>query len=147
MKHTPLILLLFFANYFVTAQNIQNNPKSNHGNKFEQLGTILPDANNFRAASGAPGSEYWQQRADYDIDAFLNEKKLLLEGNEQITYYNNSPDPLSYLWLQLDENEHSARTMHWPHGPKAVPVESCFGTRDSVVAYKVRTLSYQLSAH
>ncbi|MEO6904287.1 MAG: M1 family metallopeptidase [Bacteroidia bacterium] len=108
MKHTPLILLLFFVNYFVTAQNIQNNPKSNHGNKFEQLGTILPDANNFRAASGAPGSEYWQQRADYDIDAFLNEKKLLLEGNEQITYYNNSPDPLSYLWLQLDENEHSA---------------------------------------
>jgi len=48
--------------------------KSNHGNKFEQLGTILPDANNFRTASGAPGNQYWQQKADYEIDAFLNEK-------------------------------------------------------------------------
>jgi hypothetical protein len=122
MKHTSLILLLFFTNYFTTAQNIQNNPKSNHGNKFEQLGTILPDANNFRTASGAPGNEYWQQRADYDIDAFLNEKELLLEGSEQITYYNNSPDPLSYLWLQLDENEHSAanEANHFD-GSKIVP--------------------------
>ncbi|MGZ4033603.1 MAG: M1 family metallopeptidase [Bacteroidia bacterium] len=88
------------------SQNIQNNPKSNHGNKFEQLGTILPTPNNFRTASGAPGNQYWQQKADYDIDAFLNEKEGILEGSEQITYTNNSPDPLSYLWLQLDENEH-----------------------------------------
>lgn len=88
------------------SQNIQNNPKSNHGNKFEQLGTILPTPNNYRAASGAPGKDYWQQRADYDIDAFLNEKEMRLEGSEQITYYNNSPDALAYLWLQLDENEH-----------------------------------------
>lgn len=89
------------------SQNIQNNPKSNHGNKFEQLGTILPTPNDFRAASGAPGNAYWQQRADYDIDAFLNEKEGKLEGNEQVTYYNNSPDVLNYLWLQLDENEHN----------------------------------------
>lgn len=88
------------------AQNIQNNPTSNHGNKFEQLGTILPDANNYRTSSGAPGHEYWQQRADYKISAFLNEKDLILEGEEEITYYNNSPDQLNYLWLQLDENQH-----------------------------------------
>jgi len=94
----------------IVAQNIQNNPKSNHGNKFEQLGTILPDANNFRTASGAPGNEYWQQKADYEIDAFLNEKELLLEGSEKITYFNNSPDNLNYLWLQLDENEHAPNT-------------------------------------
>jgi hypothetical protein len=92
------------------AQNIQNNPKSNHGNKFEQLGTILPDANNFRTASGAPGNQYWQQKADYEIDAFLNEKELKLEGSEKITYFNNSPDNLNYLWLQLDENEHHVKT-------------------------------------
>jgi hypothetical protein len=91
----------------VISQNIQNNPKSNHGNKFEQLGTILPDANNFRTASGAPGNQYWQQKADYEIDAFLNEKELKLEGSEKITYFNNSPDNLNYLWLQLDENEHN----------------------------------------
>ncbi|HNA93665.1 MAG TPA: hypothetical protein PKZ72_03075, partial [Saprospiraceae bacterium] len=55
------------------AQNIQNNPKSNHGNKFEQLGTILPDANSYRTASGAPGYRYWQMRADYDIEARIDE--------------------------------------------------------------------------
>ncbi|MFL5764314.1 MAG: M1 family metallopeptidase [Bacteroidia bacterium] len=101
----PVSAFLIFN--IAAAQNIRNNPASNHGNKFEQLGTILPDANNFRSASGAPGSQYWQQKADYEIDATLNEKELSLEGSEQITYSNNSPDALSYLWLQLDENQHN----------------------------------------
>src|SRR5882757_6877740 len=89
------------------AQDIQNNPGSNHGNKFEQLGTILPTPNEQRTASGAPGAKYWQQRADYDIKCALDEKALKLTGKETITYYNNSPDPLDYIWLQLDENQHS----------------------------------------
>ena len=89
------------------AQDIRNNPTSNHGNKFEQLGTILATPNEYRTASGAPGPKYWQQRADYDIKATLDEKKLLLTGTETVTYFNNSPDVLTYLWLQLDENEHS----------------------------------------
>lgn len=88
------------------AQNIQNNPSSNHGNKFEQLGTILPTPNEYRTASGAPGSKYWQQRADYEIDVTLDEKNLTIIGTETVTYHNNSPDVLSYLWLQLDENQH-----------------------------------------
>jgi hypothetical protein len=92
----------------ISAQNIQNNPGSNHGNKFEQLGTILPTPNNYRTASGAPGHEYWQQRADYDISAYLDEDKLNLKGSETITYYNNSPDELEYIWLQLDENQQSS---------------------------------------
>lgn len=90
------------------AQNIQNNPTSNHGNKFEQLGTILPTPNEYRTASGAPGPKYWQQRADYDIKCELDEKNLMLKGSERITYFNNSPDVLTYLWLQLDENEYSS---------------------------------------
>ncbi|WP_235324441.1 hypothetical protein [Pedobacter lusitanus] len=57
------------------AQNIQYNPGSNHGNKFEQLGTILATPNEQRTASGAPGVKYWQQRADYDIKCSLDEKK------------------------------------------------------------------------
>ncbi|MXV51494.1 M1 family peptidase [Pedobacter sp. HMF7647] len=89
------------------AQDIQNNPGSNHGNKFEQLGTILSTPNEQRTASGAPGVKYWQQRADYNIKCELDEKNLVLTGSETVTYYNNSPDPLSYIWLQLDENEHS----------------------------------------
>ena len=90
----------------LTAQNIQNNPQSNHGNKFEQLGTILPTPNECRTASGAPGAKYWQQRADYEIEVTLDEKNLSTIGSETVTYSNNSPDALSYLWLQLDENQH-----------------------------------------
>ncbi|WP_443945454.1 M1 family metallopeptidase [Pedobacter sp. AW1-32] len=99
--------LLLFSGSLVFAQNIQNNPGSNHGNKFEQLGTILPTPNEQRTASGAPGIKYWQQRADYNIKCELDEKNLLLTGAETVTYTNNSPDPLTYIWLQLDENEHS----------------------------------------
>lgn len=89
------------------AQNTQNNPGSNHGNKFEQLGSILPTPNEYRSASGAPGPKYWQQRADYDIKCTLDEANLKLIGSEMITYFNNSPDILTFLWLQLDENQHS----------------------------------------
>jgi len=99
------LLLLFPAVVF--SQDVQNNPKSNHGNKFEQLGTILPTPNIYRAASGAPGQGYWQNRADYEISAYLDEDKRNLKGSETITYHNNSPDNLDYLWLQLDENEQS----------------------------------------
>jgi hypothetical protein len=94
---------------FLIAQNTQNNPNSNHGNKFEQLGTILPTPNEYRTASGAPGPKYWQQRCDYDIKCELDEKNLKLTGSEVITYFNNSPNQLTYLWLQLDENQHSSK--------------------------------------
>jgi hypothetical protein len=101
----------------VMAQDIRNNPGSNHGNKFEQLGTILPTPNEYRTASGAPGTKYWQQRADYDIKATLDEKNLMLHGAETITYFNNSPDVLTYIWLQLDENEHSTtKNAGYPDG-------------------------------
>ena len=106
-KLVSTCLVIIASATVLIAQDIRNNPKSNHGNKFEQLGTILPTANEYRTASGAPGPKYWQQRADYDIKATLDEKKLLLTGAETVTYFNNSPDVLTYLWLQLDENEHS----------------------------------------
>ena len=108
MKRVLNLIILLFAFATVFSQNIQNNPESNHGNKFEQLGTILPTPNNYRTASGAPGHEYWQQRADYDITAYLDEEKLNLKGSETVTYYNNSPDELEYIWLQLDENQQSS---------------------------------------
>ena len=75
--------------------------------KFEQLGTTLPTPNNYRTASGAPGKDYWQQKADYHIRISLNDENQSITGSEQITYYNNSPDNLSYLWLQLDQNVRS----------------------------------------
>ena len=109
MKTKLLILLSCCITGTMLAQDIKNNPTSNHGNKFEALGTILPSPNEYRTASGAPGPKYWQQRCDYDIKADLDEDKLLLSGSETITYYNNSPDELTYLWMQLDENEHSSK--------------------------------------
>lgn len=108
MRKLSLLFALVLLIMFSHAQNIMNNPTSNHGNKFEQLGTILPTPNEYRTASGAPGNKYWQQRCDYNIKCELDEKNLKLIGDETITYYNNSPDVLNYLWLQLDENEHSS---------------------------------------
>lgn len=78
-----------------------------HGNKFEQLGNMLPSPNTYRNQDGSPGPDYWQQRADYDIDCRLDTENMQLHGQETITYYNNSPNTLRYLWLQLDENQHS----------------------------------------
>lgn len=108
MNKTLLFFIVLLCSAKAFSQHILNNPGSNHGNKFEQLGTILSGSNSYRSASGAPGPAYWQQRADYEINAELDEKNLRLNGSETITYYNNSPDPLSYLWVQLDENEHKA---------------------------------------
>jgi len=90
------------------SQNVQNNPGSNHGNKFEQMGTNFPTPNEYRTASGAPGPKYWQQRCDYDIKCELDEKNLMLNGSETVTYFNNSPNELTFLWLQMDENQHSS---------------------------------------
>ena len=72
--------------------------------KFEQLGTTIASPNNYRTASGAPGINYWQQKADHKIKVEINDENQVLTGSENITYYNNSPDVLTYLWVQLDQN-------------------------------------------
>ncbi|MFG0257530.1 MAG: M1 family metallopeptidase [Phycisphaerales bacterium JB043] len=71
---------------------------------FRQLEEILPTPNTYRTGSGAPGHEYWQQRAEYIIDVTLDEESNRIIASETITYHNNSPDTLPYLWLQLDNN-------------------------------------------
>ena len=97
-----LILMLSIQSY---SQPLRN-PGSNHGNRFEQLDYLLQDPNEYRTASGAPGPKYWQQRADYDINVEIDENNNVLTGSEIVTYYNNSPDVLTYIWLQIDENFH-----------------------------------------
>lgn len=72
--------------------------------KFEQLDQVLPTPNEYRTGSGAPGPRYWQQEADYVISVQLNDDNQSISGSETITYTNNSPDALKYLWLQLDQN-------------------------------------------
>jgi len=72
--------------------------------KFRQLKEEFATPNVYRTASGAPGHEYWQQKADYVMNIELDDENQRVYGSEIITYYNQSPDPLSYLWLQLDQN-------------------------------------------
>jgi len=73
-------------------------------NKFAQLDIELPTPNEYRTAAGAPGHAYYQQKADYKISITLDDAKQTISGEEIITYTNNSPDVLEYLWLQLDQN-------------------------------------------
>ena len=74
-------------------------------NKFSQMYDLLATPNMFRNAAGAPGPAYYQQQADYKIDIELDDKNSKLTGAETVTYYNNSPDSLEYLWVQLDQNQ------------------------------------------
>ena len=71
---------------------------------FKQLHELLPSPNSNRLASGAPGPNYWQQRADYHIKVILDDENQRLIGSETINYQNNSPHTLNYLWVQLDQN-------------------------------------------
>jgi len=95
MKIMTLLCLCITLGY---AQENQNN------NPFKQLGTELPTPNTYRTASGAPGHHYYQQRADYVMNLRLDDQTQRIYGEETITYHNNSPDELRYLWLQLDQN-------------------------------------------
>lgn len=79
-------------------------PSNYDDNKFKQLEELLPTPNVYRAGSGEPGPNYWQQKADYDIEVELDDENQRIIGKESITYYNNSPLPLKYLWVQLDQN-------------------------------------------
>ena len=79
-------------------------PGHYNANRFKQLYEEFSTPNMYRAASGAPGVAYYQQQADYVMDIELDDKNTKLTGYETITYTNNSPDELEYLWVQLDQN-------------------------------------------
>lgn len=104
-----LILVLFFpALLFAQEKTATVAPKQTgkyDTNKFSQMYDLLATPNMFRTASGAPGPAYYQQQADYKIDIELDDKNSRLSGSEIVTYYNNSPDTLEYLWVQLDQNQ------------------------------------------
>ncbi|WP_231757361.1 M1 family metallopeptidase [Microbulbifer elongatus] len=80
------------------------DPLNVTGDKFRQLDELLPTANVYRNAGGEPGHAYWQQQVDYRIDVRLDEDKRALSASQVITYTNNSPDTLKFLWFQLDQN-------------------------------------------
>ncbi len=104
------MLSLVFVSISCFAQN-QNKPERGPGhknnNKFKQLYDEFSTPNMFRTGSGAPGPAYYQQQADYKMDIAIDDEKAVLSGLETITYTNNSPDELKYLWVQLDQNMRS----------------------------------------
>ncbi len=102
MKKLSLITLCLLVS--LAALYAQENINTN---KFRQLGQDLPTPNVYRTASGAPGHAYWQQKADYKMKLELDDKNQRIDGEETITYHNNSPDDLDYLWVQLDQNVRS----------------------------------------
>lgn len=113
-KHRPFLLrhrmnarlvsaLLILFSVFAAAP-AQGQRREIQDDRFRQLEEILPTPNIYRTASGAPGPQYWQQRADYVIDVELDDENQRIIGRETVTYYNHSPDTLTYLWLQLDGN-------------------------------------------
>src|ERR1700690_4470713 len=103
MKYLLIALFLATASFSRAQQPAKSETPKWQG-KFEQLGQLLPTPNEYRTGSGSPGPKYWQQRADYVINAELNDENQSITGSETITYSNNSPEALKYLWLQLDQN-------------------------------------------
>ena len=96
MKNTLILLILCVISI--------NNNNSFSQQKFAQIENLIPTPNEYRNAAGAPGHNYYQQQADYKMELVLEDNNQILRGMETITYTNNSPDALSYLWLQLDQN-------------------------------------------
>ncbi|WP_044402638.1 M1 family metallopeptidase [Lacinutrix sp. Hel_I_90] len=106
LKYYFLLALFVTAGAFAQQNQEKREPQQGHTNenKFKQLYEEFSTPNRYRAASGAPGSAYYQQQADYKMDLELDDEKARLSGYETITYTNNSPDVLKYLWVQLDQN-------------------------------------------
>ena len=106
-------LVLFIITPVVFAQEAAKSDKKSEKNpdKFMQMYDLLATPNMYRTASGAPGPEYYQQQADYKMDIELDDKKTRLYGTETITYTNNAKESLDYLWMQLDQNQQSKKSL------------------------------------
>ena len=105
----PIFLLSVSATF---SQDKKTPPQKGHINnsQFKQLYEEFSTPNMYRTGSGAPGPAYYQQQADYKIDVELDDKNKKIYGEETITYTNNSPDDLEYLWVQLDQNVRTKNT-------------------------------------
>ncbi len=103
-KSIALVLMIPLSLSTMAYSSAIKQTKGNFEDKFRQLEEVLPTPNVYRNAAGEPGEKYWQQEVDYNIKVSLDENKRRLSASEQITYKNNSPYQLKYLWVQLDQN-------------------------------------------
>ncbi|WP_343767898.1 M1 family metallopeptidase, partial [Gangjinia marincola] len=111
MKKFSFLFLAVFLSAYTTGFSQEEDQKDDapqeghiNNNKFRQLYQEFSTPNQYRTGAGAPGPEYYQNTADYKMDIELDDKNQKIYGEETITYTNNSPDPLEYLWVQLDQN-------------------------------------------
>ena len=107
--------------------------------KFQQLDQTVPTPSAQRIASGAPGAAYWQNRADYDIAVELDDVKRSISAEATVTYHNASPDALSYLWVQLDQNylSHNADSRTAPNTKRGVDLTKfSYSALDRLRAYE-----------
>lgn len=102
------------------------------------------NGNEYRSASGYPGPKYWQNKVDYNISASLDDVKNTVSGTVTITYKNNSPDKLPYLWLQLDQNLFSKAS----RGAALIPAGSRYGSRGEQIdgGYTIKGLAVSQKA-
>ena len=103
-KIRTLGFFLIFATSFIVSQEVKVPIGHKNDNKFKQLYEEFSTPNRYRTASGSPGKDYYQQKVDYKMNIILDDENSKLYGDENINYKNNSPDELSYLWIQLDQN-------------------------------------------
>lgn len=100
-----LLSFCLFLSYFSVSAQLPEKSKSKYvASDLFSASSFLPSGNSYRLATGEPGPDYWQNRADYKIDVSLDDKTEIISGVETITYSNNSPKELTFLWLQIDQN-------------------------------------------
>lgn len=128
-----MAVLLLFSVSWASAQVTENNQDD-----FDDF--MYKRGSAYRSASGIPGPDYWQNRADYSLEVSLDEDEHLLAGKVQISYTNNSPEPLPFIWIHLEQNRFTADS----RGTLTTPISGNRYSGDTDGGYTIRNLRSQL---
>lgn len=136
--------------YALTATVLLATSQASHAQAFEDKFRQLNDdkfrsPNVYRTASGAPGHEYWQQEADYHIKVQLNDENQSITAQSTITYTNNSPDTLRYLWVQLDQNRFRKDSIGPQSDSTSKPERISFSRMESMMTQESFPAGYELT--
>ncbi|ATZ73814.1 aminopeptidase [Idiomarina sp. X4] len=137
-------------NYALTATVLLATSQASHAQAFEDKFRQLNDdkfrsPNVYRTASGAPGHEYWQQEADYHIKVQLDDENQSITAQSTITYTNNSPDTLRYLWVQLDQNRFRKDSIGPQSDSTSKPERISFSRMESMMTQESFPAGYELT--
>jgi hypothetical protein len=138
MKHSVrcwlggVLLLAFLAPVPGEAQYWLHDDGSKTNRSIFRLMDQWPTPNSYRTGAGSPGPDYWQQKVDYVIETSLDTASHVVTGSERITYHNNAPEELTFLWVQLDQNVRSIEHSRSYPQQAALPAEISPGFRQFV---------------